>query len=147
LQNAFGFFGPSCKLRRPGAGHQKIPCQFTGILRFRPGNVAGMKQAKQGSGRRTSFGKSLKATGKKDDHRLPPNFKQLNLNFMAKSIHPNLIGEKDELTTAQSLTSFWEHWFETQLQKQQQLGRDLDEHGIWEKAIHFGILTSKVTND
>jgi len=62
---------------------------------------------------------------------------------MAKSIRFNN-ASLEYGNTAASLPSgsFWEHWFNTQYPTRP-ADQNLDEHGIWEKAINLSIITAK----
>ncbi len=58
---------------------------------------------------------------------------------MAKSIlHLHEI-DTEPFPSTLSSGSFWEHWFETQARRRATALR-LDEHSIWDKAVHFEIL-------
>ena len=56
---------------------------------------------------------------------------------MAKSI-PLTDFTESSLTAPQHSGAFWEHWFDTQ-HTMHTTEQKLDEHRIWEKAVHLGV--------
>lgn len=65
---------------------------------------------------------------------------------MAKSIRGTEVSlEYGNTASALPSGSFWEHWFNTQYPSRP-VDRNIDEHGIWEKAINLGILTAEKAN-
>jgi hypothetical protein len=62
---------------------------------------------------------------------------------MAKSIRLSDVSLEYGNTAAMLPSgSFWEHWFNTQ-HPGRPADQNLDEHGIWEKAINLSIITTK----
>lgn len=61
---------------------------------------------------------------------------------MAKSIRLSDVSLEYGNTATLPSGSFWEHWFNTQ-HPSHPSDQNLDEHGIWEKAINLSIITTK----
>jgi hypothetical protein len=61
---------------------------------------------------------------------------------MAKFIPLHEIEELGQETANQPTGSFWEHWFHTQSPARPPR-RGLDEHSVWQEAIHSGILAAQ----
>ena len=63
---------------------------------------------------------------------------------MAKSFRIHDVAELDPLTAAPPSHGFWEHWFDMQPVRRPAHG-EIDEHGIWEKAVSLEILAMNET--
>jgi hypothetical protein len=61
---------------------------------------------------------------------------------MAKSIRFEELEATGHSKENQVTGHFWEQWFHKP-SPMPQPSRNLDEHSIWEKAIHFGILAAE----
>ena len=65
---------------------------------------------------------------------------------MAKSIRISDVSlEYGNVPPALPSGSFWEHWFNTQYPARP-ADQNLDEHGVWEKAINLSILAAEKAN-
>jgi hypothetical protein len=60
---------------------------------------------------------------------------------MAKSIHLNEMKSNGKALSL-TLAGYWEHWFASQ-ESVHPSNNNLDEHGIWEKAVHIGVLVGE----
>ena len=61
---------------------------------------------------------------------------------MARSIRINELTEFGTSSSNLPAGGFWEHWFDTQ-SPGNAVGRNLDEHKVWEKAVCIGVLAIK----
>ena len=60
---------------------------------------------------------------------------------MAKSIQMHEIEEPNQGAENRATGSFWEHWFQSQSPSSSPW--NVDEHSVWQKAIHLGILAAE----